>query len=77
MQSKMKTLKTFVIALLGLLAVTFCASAQTGGPTALPVDPSFLYTCISTPTIAAVGIALGFGGLFMVIGFIKKALSKR
>jgi len=66
-------IKMLVLAVLALLGVTFTASAQT----ALPIDPSFLYTCINTPMIAATGIALGFAGLFIVIGYIKKILSKR
>jgi hypothetical protein len=62
----------------GALGATgLSAMAQSSGPSTLPVDPSFLYTCINSPTVAAVGVALGFGGLFMVIGYIKKALSKK
>ena len=70
-------MKMFILALvaLGATALTSMA-APAAGPTELPVDPSFLYTAISTPTIAAVGVALGFGGLFMVIKMIKRALNR-
>jgi hypothetical protein len=52
------------------------ASAQTS-VTTLPFDTSFLYTCLSTPTNAALTVSIGFAAVFMVIVYIKKAISKR
>jgi hypothetical protein len=44
--------------------------------TALPFDPSFLYTSITTPTNAALIVGLGFAALFFVIRKIRKALGQ-
>ena len=62
---------------------TAAAAASTGSVahaqssvTALPFDPSFLYTCITTPTNAALVVGLGFAAVFFVIRMIKKGLQR-
>ena len=57
-----------------LAVLGFAAMNARADLTSLPVDPSYLYTSINTPTIAAVGVGVGFAALWMVIRMIKKGL---
>ena len=65
-----------VLAVVGLTVGAGSAVAQSAGPTELPVDPSFLYTSLDSAVIPAITVVLGFTALFIVIRWIRKAMSK-
>jgi hypothetical protein len=65
--------RMFLLALLGLVAVTVGANAQTAS---LPVDPSLIYTSLASPFTTALTWVIGAIAVLGVISWIRKAIRK-